>query len=150
MRKDKPFAVPRQLVWEAYRRVAAKKGAAGVDGQAVEQFEADLEGNLYKIGNRLSSGSYFPPPLRAVEIPKPHGPGTRALGVPTIADRTAQTVVAMYLEPLVEPRFHSDSWLSAGEGGPRRGRGMPAAVPGGTTGSSILTSRSSSTPFPGT
>ena len=107
---DKPFLIPKQLVWEAYRRVAANDGAPGVDGQAVEEFEADLEGNLYKIWNRMSSGSYFPPPVRAVEVPKPHSPGVRVLGVPTVADRIAQTVVAMQLEPLVEPRFHPDSY----------------------------------------
>ena len=108
--KDKPFAIPKSLVWEAYRRVAANKGAPGVDGQALEEFEADLAGNLYKIWNRMSSGSYFPPPVRAVEIPKPHSPGVRVLGVPTIADRIAQTVAARFLEPLVEPRFHRDSY----------------------------------------
>jgi RNA-directed DNA polymerase len=108
--KDKPFAIPKQLVWEAYRRVAANKGAPGVDGQALEEFEADLGNNLYKVWNRMSSGSYFPLPVRAVEIPKPHSPGTRVLGVPTVADRIAQTVAAMYLEPLVEPRFHQDSY----------------------------------------
>jgi RNA-directed DNA polymerase len=107
---EKPFAIPKQLVWEAYRRVAANKGAPGVDGQDLEAFEADLENNLYKISNRMSSGSYFPPPVRAVEIPKPHSPGVRVLGVPTIADRIAQTVAASYLEPLVEPRFHRDSY----------------------------------------
>ena len=108
--KDKPFVIPKSLVWEAYRRVAANKGAPGVDGQALEEFEADLGNNLYRIWNRMSSGSYFPPPVRAVEIPKPHSPGTRVLGVPTVADRIAQTVAAMYLEPLVEPRFHQDSY----------------------------------------
>jgi RNA-directed DNA polymerase len=108
--KDKPFAIPKSMVWEAYRRVAANKGAPGVDGQALEAFEADLRDNLYVIWNRMSSGSYFPPPVRAVEIPKPHGGGVRMLGVPTIADRVAQTVVAMHLEPLVEPRFHPDSY----------------------------------------
>jgi len=108
--EDKPFVIPKLMVWEAYRRVAANKGAAGVDGQTLEQFEADLQGNLYKIWNRMSSGSYFPPPVRAVEIPKPHGAGVRVLGVPTIADRVAQTVVAMHLEPRAEPRFHPDSY----------------------------------------
>jgi RNA-directed DNA polymerase len=108
--KDKPFAIPKQLVWEAYRRVAANKGAPGVDGQDLEEFEADLADNLYKIWNRMSSGTWFPPPVRAVEIPKPHSPGVRVLGVPTIADRIAQTVAAGYLEPLVEPRFHPDSY----------------------------------------
>ena len=96
--EDKPFAIPKSMVWEAWRRVKANKGAPGVDGQDLEEFEADLEDNLYKIWNRMSSGSYFPPPVRAVEIPKPHGDGVRVLGVPTIADRVAQTVVAMHLE----------------------------------------------------
>jgi RNA-directed DNA polymerase len=108
--EDKPFAIPKQLVWEAYRRVAANKGAPGVDGQALNEFETDLRDNLYKIWNRMSSGSYFPPPVRAVEMPKPHGGGVRVLGVPTISDRIAQTVAAMRLEPLVEPRFHQDSY----------------------------------------
>jgi RNA-directed DNA polymerase len=106
----KPFAIPKPMVWEAYRRVAANKGAPGVDGQALEQFEADLRDNLYRIWNRMSSGSYFPPPVRAVEIPKPHGGGVRVLGVPTIADRVAQTVVAMHLGERAEPRFHRDSY----------------------------------------
>jgi RNA-directed DNA polymerase len=108
--KDKSFAIPKQLVWEAYRQVAANKGAPGVDAQTLEEFEADLENNLFKIWNRMSSGSYFPPPVKAVEIPKPHSPGVRVLGVPTVADRVAQTTVAMFLEPLVEPRFHPDSY----------------------------------------
>ena len=107
--KEKPFSISKHLVWEAYRRVKANKGAPGVDGQDLDAFESDLEGNLYKIWNRMSSGTWFPPPVRAVEIPKPHSRGVRVLGVPTIADRVAQTVVAMYLEPLVEPRFHQDS-----------------------------------------
>jgi RNA-directed DNA polymerase len=106
----KPFVIPKSMVWEAYRRVAANKGAPGVDGQAIEQFEADLRNNLYKIWNRMSSGTWFPPPVRAVEIPKPHGDGVRVLGVPTIADRVAQTVVAMHLGERAEPRFHRDSY----------------------------------------
>ena len=81
---EKPFAIPKLLVWEAWRQVKANKGAPGVDGQALDEFEADLADNLYKIWNRMSSGSYFPPPVRAVEIPKPHGGGTRMLGVPTV------------------------------------------------------------------
>ncbi len=105
----KPFGIPKQMVWEAYRRVKANKGAAGVDGQSVEQFEQDLRNNLYRLWNRMSSGSYFPPPVKAVEIPKASG-GVRILGVPTVADRIAQTVVAMYLERLVEPVFHPDSY----------------------------------------
>jgi len=108
--KDKSFAIPKQLVWEAWRRVEANKGAPGVDGQALEEFESDLKNELYRIWNRMSSGTNFPPPIRAVEIPKPHGDGVRLLGVPTVADRVAQTVVAMQLESLVEPRFHPDSY----------------------------------------
>lgn len=107
---SKPFDISKELVWEAYKRVAANKGAAGVDGCSVEDFEADLKNNLYKIWNRMSSGSYFPPPVRAVEIPKPHGGGTRILGVPTVGDRIAQTVVALALEPRTELIFHEDSY----------------------------------------
>ncbi|MGH8526124.1 MAG: group II intron reverse transcriptase/maturase, partial [Gammaproteobacteria bacterium] len=91
----------KKVVWEAYKRVKANHGAAGVDSESIEEFEKDLKNNLYRIWNRMSSGSYFPPPVRAVEIPKPHGGGVRTLGVPTIADRVAQTVVAMHLERLV-------------------------------------------------
>jgi RNA-directed DNA polymerase len=108
--QDKPFQIPKPLVWESWRQVRANEGAPGVDGLALGEFEADLEDNLYKVWNRMSSGTWFPPPVRAVEIPKPHGDGVRVLGVPTIADRVAQTVVAKYLEPLVEPRFHPDSY----------------------------------------
>lgn len=107
--QGKPFEIPKQMVWEAYQRVKANKGAAGVDGQSVEQFEQDLINNLYRLWNRMSSGSYFPPPVKAVEIPKASG-GVRILGIPTVADRIAQTVVAMYLERLVEPVFHPDSY----------------------------------------
>lgn len=107
----KVFEIPKQLVWEAYQKVKANKGAAGVDGQSLEDFAQDEKRNLYKIWNRMSSGSYFPPPVRAVEIPKVGQSGKmRVLGVPTVADRIAQTVVAMVLEPLVEPVFHPDSY----------------------------------------
>ena len=106
----KPYDIPKPLVWEAYRRVAANKGAPGVDEVTLGDFESDLKNNLYKIWNRMSSGSYFPPPVRAVEIPKPHGGGVRTLGVPTVADRVAQTVVAMVVEEAAEPRFHPDSY----------------------------------------
>ena len=106
----KPYDIPKPLVWEAYRRVAANKGAPGIDEVTLGEFEADLRNHLYKIWNRMSSGSYFPPPVRAVEIPKPHGGGPRVLGVPTVADRVAQTVVAMVLEEAAEPRFHPDSY----------------------------------------
>jgi group II intron reverse transcriptase/maturase len=105
----KPFVISKRLVWEAYLRVKANQGAPGVDGCSIAKFEADLENNLYRIWNRMSSGSYFPPPVKAVEIPKSHG-GVRILGVPTVADRIAQTVVAMELEKRVEPMFHRDSY----------------------------------------
>ena len=119
---DKSFDISKRLVWEAYKSVKANQGAAGADGQSVEAFEADLRNNLYKIWNRMSSGTYFPPPVRAVEIPKPHGGGTRVLGVPTVADRIAQTVVALQLLPRMESIFHSDSY------GYRPGRSPLAAV----------------------
>jgi RNA-directed DNA polymerase len=105
----KPYNIPKQLVWEAYQRVKANRGAAGVDGESLAVFEKDLKNNLYKVWNRMSSGSYFPPPVRLVEIPKAGG-GMRPLGIPTVADRVAQTVVKMVLEPLVEPVFHEDSY----------------------------------------
>jgi len=105
----KPFTISKQLVWEAYKRVKANQGAAGVDAESVEQFERKLKDNLFKIWNRMSSGTYFPPPVRTVAIPKKDG-GERMLGIPTVADRIAQTVVAMCLEPLVEPHFHPDSY----------------------------------------
>ena len=108
--EGKPFQIPKRLVWEAYKSVKANKGAAGVDGQSVEDFEKDLRDNLYKIWNRMSSGTYFPPPVRAVEIPKPHGGGTRVLGVPCVADRIAQTVAAARLEAVADPLFHADSY----------------------------------------
>ena len=107
---DKPFEISKWAVQEAWEKVKANKGAPGVDGVSIEGFEADLHNNLYKVWNRMSSGSYFPPPVRAVEIPKPHGGGTRMLGVPTIADRVAQTVVAEELAKRVEVIFHDDSY----------------------------------------
>jgi RNA-directed DNA polymerase len=106
----KPFAISKWNVWKAYQRVKANQGAAGVDGESMDQFERDLKRNLYKIWNRMSSGTYFPPPVRAVDIPKAGGKGVRTLGVPTVSDRIAQTVAKMYLEPNVEPLFHPDSY----------------------------------------
>jgi RNA-directed DNA polymerase len=107
--KPKSFDISKRAVWEAWLRVKANKGAAGVDEQSILEFERDLKGNLYKLWNRLSSGSYFPPPVRAVQIPKRDG-SPRVLGVPTVADRIAQTVVRLVLEPGVEPYFHQDSY----------------------------------------
>lgn len=118
----KAFDIPKELIWKAYLKVRENKGAAGVDGQSLEDFAQDEKANLYKIWNRMSSGSYFPPPVRAVEIPKAGGTGMRILGVPTVADRIAQTAVAMVLEPLVEPVFHQDSY------GYRLGRSALGAV----------------------
>ena len=109
MPETKPYAIPKQLVWDAYQRVKANHGAAGVDGESLAAFETDLKNNLYKVWNRMSSGSYFPPPVRLVEIEKDNG-GTRPLGIPTVADRVAQTVVKMVLEPRVDPHFHPDSY----------------------------------------
>ena len=105
----KPYQISKHLVWEAYQRVKANKGAAGVDGESLQAFEAKLEDNLYKLWNRLSSGSYFPPPVKGVSIPKKSG-GVRMLGIPTVADRVAQSVVKMVLEPILEPVFHEDSY----------------------------------------
>ena len=99
----KPFDISKREVWEAWERVKANKGAPGVDGCSIGDFEKDLKNNLCKIWNRMSSGSYLPPPVRAVEIPKSHGGGTRILGVPAVADRIAQTVAARRLEAKAGP-----------------------------------------------
>ena len=109
MDKAKPFCISKREVWTAYKRVKANGGAAGVDDQTIAEFEKDLSNNLYRLWNRMSSGSYLPPPVRRVDIPKGDG-GTRPLGIPTVSDRIAQTVVKQYLEPLVEPVFHGDSY----------------------------------------
>ena len=106
---DKPFMIEKWRVYEAYKAVKSSKGAAGVDGQTIEQFEASLKGNLYKIWNRMCSGTYFPPPVRAVSIPKKSG-GERILGVPTVSDRIAQMVVKQLVEPDLDPIFLPDSY----------------------------------------
>jgi len=131
--KAKPFEISKKIVWEAWKEVKANRGAAGVDRKSIADFEKNLKENLYKIWNRMSSGSYFPSPVRTVGIPKKSGGerllgiptvalrmysvpgmnpsgGERLLGIPTVADRVAQTVAKMYLEPLVEPYFHKDSY----------------------------------------
>ena len=125
----KPFDIPKALVWEAYRQVAANKGAPGVDGQTLREFETRLKDNLYKIWNRMSSGTYMPPPVKAVEIPKPHGGGTRVLGVPHGRRQGGPDggghVLGRKGRTTVPPRL---LWLPAGQVRPRRRRQMPAAV----------------------
>jgi RNA-directed DNA polymerase len=108
--RAKPFCIAKRDVWEAYKQVKANRGAAGVDGQSIEDFDRDLSKNLYRIWNRMCSGNYFPPPVRRVDIPKGETGGTRPLGIPTVADRIAQMVVKRYLEPILEPVFHTDSY----------------------------------------
>jgi RNA-directed DNA polymerase len=109
MSESKQFSISKKLIWEAYERVKSNKGAAGIDDQAIADFEKDLKKNLYKIWNRMSSGAYFPPAVKAVGIPKKDG-GVRLLGIPTVSDRIAQSVVKMVLEPVVDPKFHPDSF----------------------------------------
>lgn len=109
MEKAKSWSIPKRFIWEAYKRVKANRGAAGVDDQSIEEFDADLKNNLYKLWNRMSSGSYFPPPVKRVQIDKRDG-GKRPLGIPTVSDRVAQAVVKGYLEPELEKHFHPDSY----------------------------------------
>lgn len=109
MKPAKPFEISKRSVWEAYKLVKANRGGPGVDGQTIERFEADLANNLYRIWNRMSSGTYFPPPVKRVEIPKKQG-GVRVLGVPTIADRVAQMVVKLHVEPELDLAFDADSY----------------------------------------
>jgi RNA-directed DNA polymerase len=129
---DKPFSITKRQVYEAFKAVKSNHGAAGVDKETIEQFEANLRGNLYKLWNRMSSGSYFPPPVRAVSIPKKSG-GERILGVPTVADRVAQMVVKQLIEPDLDPIFLADSY-----GYPGNRRSMPSvsrvSAAGNTTG----------------
>jgi RNA-directed DNA polymerase len=105
----KPFAIPKQLVLQAYNKVKANKGSPGIDGETIDAFEEDLKNNLYNIWNKMSSGSYFPPSVKSVPIPKKSG-GTRILGVPTVADRVAQMVVKMTIEPALELVFDDNSF----------------------------------------
>ncbi len=105
----KPFVISKQLVLQGYSKVKANKGSPGIDGESIEVFEGNLKNNLYRIGNRMSSGCYFPPSVKAVPIPKQSG-GMRILGVPTVSDRVAQRVVKMVLEPILEPVFDEDSY----------------------------------------
>jgi RNA-directed DNA polymerase len=105
----KSFPITKHQVWEAYKRVKANHGGAGIDAQTLEKFDQDLSNNLYKLWNRMASGSYLPPPVKRIDIPKANG-GTRSLGIPTVADRIAQTVVKQVLEPELEKYFHPDSY----------------------------------------
>ena len=109
MDRAKSFNISRALVLEAFKCVKANKGAAGIDDQSIRDFEKNLKDNLYKIWNRMSSGCYFPPAVKAVEIPKGNG-GKRILGIPTVADRVAQMVVKLYIEPEIDRCFHQDSY----------------------------------------
>jgi RNA-directed DNA polymerase len=109
LKRAKPYEISKRVVWEAWKQVKANHGAAGVDEESVSDFEKNVKDNLYRIWNRMSSGSYFPPPVRTVEIPKKSG-GERLLGIPTVADRVGQMVAKMYLEPVLEPNFHQDSY----------------------------------------
>lgn len=109
MNKAKPNTIPKRVIFEAYKQVKANRGAEGIDHQSMRNFEENLKGNLYKLWNRMSSGSYFPPPVLGVYIPKSNGE-KRLLGIPTVSDRIAQTAVKMLIEPLVEPYFHEDSY----------------------------------------
>ena len=109
MSSDKSLPITKAMVWKAYQLVKRNGKAAGVDGQSLDDFAQDLENNLYKLWNRMASGSYFPPAVRRVEIPKSGG-GSRPLGIPTVADRVAQMVVKQVLEPQLEPIFDQDSY----------------------------------------
>ena len=109
MTSTRPYDIAKRTIWEAYQRVKANRGAAGIDGETIAMFEQDLSKNLYKLWNRMSSGSYFPPPVKQVEIPKATG-GTRKLGVPTVTDRVGQTAVKLLIEPILDPLFHADSY----------------------------------------
>ena len=117
----KPYDIPKALVWEAWLHVKANQGAAGIDAETIERFETKLGDNLYRVWNRMSSGSYFPPAVKAVPIPKRSG-GVRILGIPTVADRIAQTAVKMWLEPQLDPIFRDDSY------GYRPGKSALAAI----------------------
>lgn len=107
----KPFEIQKRQVWEAYLKVKKNRGAAGIDGVRLEDFEGNLGKNLYKLWNRMSSGSYHPQAVKLVEIPKTGQKGeTRPLGIPTVSDRIAQMAAVDYLEPILEPVFHEDSY----------------------------------------
>jgi RNA-directed DNA polymerase len=109
MTSAKPYSIAKRTVWEAYQQVKANRGSAGIDDETIAMFEQNLPKNLYKLWNRMSSGSYFPPPVKQVQIPKGSG-GFRRLGIPTVSDRIAQTAVKLIIEPIIDPVFHPDSY----------------------------------------
>ena len=109
MTSAKPYCIAKRTVWEAYQQVKANRGSAGIDDETIAMFEQNLSKNLYKLWNRMSSGSYFPPPVKQMQIPKGNG-GFRKLGIPTVSDRIAQTVVKLIIEPIIDPVFHPDSY----------------------------------------
>jgi RNA-directed DNA polymerase len=121
MTSTKPYCIAKRVVWDAYKQVKANRGAAGIDDETITMFEQNLSGNLYKLWNRMSSGSYLPLPVKQVEIPKAKG-GFRKLGIPTVTDRIAQTAVKRYIEPILDPLFHPDSY------GYRPGRSAKQAI----------------------
>lgn len=123
MASTKPFVIAKRAVWKAYQQVKANRGAAGIDEETLAMFEQDLSKNLYKLWNRMSSGSYFPTPVKQVEIPKARG-GTKKLGIPTVSDRIVQTVVKLLIEPTLDLIFHPDSY------GYRPGRSAKQAIAG--------------------
>ncbi len=109
VKSTKPYSIAKRTVWDAYQKVKANRGAAGIDDETITMFEQNLSKNLYKLWNRMSSGSYLPPPVKQVEIPKASG-GTRKLGIPTVSDRIAQTAAKLVIEPILDPMFHPDSY----------------------------------------
>ena len=135
----KRYDIPKTLIWEAWLHVKANRGAAGIDAETIERFENELGDNLYKLWNRMSAGSYFPPPVKAVPIPKKSG-GVRILGIPTVADRIAQTAVKMWLEPRLDPIFRDVSYGYSRGSRHWRQSPLPGAAAGTTTGSLSSTS----------
>lgn len=121
MTSAKPFSIAKRTVWDAYQQVKANRGAAGIDDETIAMFEQDLSKNLYKLWNRMSSGSYMPPPVKQVEIPKKAG-GFRKLGIPTVSDRIGQTAAKLVIDPILDPLFHPDSY------GYRPGRSAKQAI----------------------
>jgi retron-type reverse transcriptase len=121
MTSAKPYRIAKRTVWDAYQLVKANRGVAGIDDESIAMFEQDLSKNLYKLWNRMSSGSYMPRPVRQVEIPKKSG-GFRKLGIPTVSDRIAQTAAKILIEPVLDPLFHPDSY------GYRPGRSAKQAI----------------------